>query len=114
MATIYHNPHCSKSRAALERLQELGIEPQIVEYLKTPYTKKQLVDLIQRAGLTVREAIRSNEPLYMDLGLNRAECSDEALIAAMVAHPVLVNRPIVVTENGVRLCRPPAALDEIL
>lgn len=114
MATIYHNPRCSKSREALQRLQELGIDPQIVEYLNTPYTQKQLVDLIQRAGLKVREAIRSNEPLYTTLGLNSAECSDEALIAAMVAHPVLVNRPIVVTEKGVRLCRPIAALDEIL
>lgn len=114
MATIYHNPRCSKSRAALQRLQQQGIEPKIIEYLSCPYTEKQLDDLIQRAGISVREMIRSKEALYAELGLNSPDCSDQALIAAMAAHPVLVNRPIVVTEKGVRLCRSLDTLEEIL
>lgn len=114
MTTIYHNPRCSKSRAALHRLQQQGIEPAVVEYLNCPYTEEQLSDLIQRAGLSVRDVIRSKESLYTELGLDSPDCSDQALIAAMAAHPILVNRPIVVTQKGVRLCRSLDVLEEIL
>lgn len=114
MTTIYHNPRCSTSRAALERLQQQGLEPKIVEYLKQPYTASQLTELIQSAGLSARDAIRSKEPLYTELGLDDPQSSDQDLIAAMVTHPALVNRPIVVTEKGVRLCRPLALIEEIL
>lgn len=114
MTTIYHNPRCSKSRAALERLQQQGLKPEIIEYLKQPYTAPILTDLIERAGLSPRDMIRQNESLYTELGLNNPECADKDLIDAMVAHPVLVNRPIVVTDKGVRLCRPESVIEEIL
>lgn len=114
MVTIYHNPRCSKSRAALQHLQQQGIEPTIVEYLHNPYTEELLGYLIQGAGLSVRDVIRSKESLYTELALNRPDCSDQELIAAMAVHPALVNRPIVVTEKGVRLCRSLEMLDEIL
>lgn len=114
MATIYHNPRCSKSRAALQHLQQQGIEPTVIEYLNCPYTEEQINDLIQRAGLSARDVIRSTEALYTELGLNNRECSDQMLIAAMAVHPILVNRPIVVTEKGVRLCRSLDVLEEIL
>lgn len=114
MTTIFHNPRCSKSRAALERLREAGIEPEVIEYLKQPYTKLQLTELISRAGLSVRDIIRTSEAKYKELGLNRDDCSDDELLNAMVEHPVLVNRPIVVTDKGVRLGRPVERIDEIL
>ncbi|HLU14699.1 MAG TPA: arsenate reductase (glutaredoxin) [Burkholderiaceae bacterium] len=114
MTTIFHNPRCSKSRAALERLREAGIEPEVIEYLKQPYTKPQLTELISRAGLSVRDIIRTSEAKYKELGLNRDDCSDDELLNAMVEHPVLVNRPIVVTDKGVRLGRPVERIDEIL
>lgn len=114
MTTIYHNPRCSTSRAALERLQQQGLQPEIIEYLKQPYTRDQLSELIRRAGLTARDVIRQKEALYKELGLDRPECTDQELLDAMVEHPVLVNRPIVVTSKGVRLCRPLSALEEIL
>lgn len=110
--TIYHNTQCSNSRGALELLREAGIEPAIINYLVHPPTKEELRSLIQRAGLTVREAIRDKEPVYAELGL--ASASDEALLDAMVAHPALINRPFVVTQHGVRLCRPPGLVREIL
>lgn len=114
MTIIYHNPRCSTSRAALERLQQQGLEPQVIEYLKQPYTAALLTDLIQRSGLSVREMIRQKESLYTELGLDKPETSDQNLIDAMVEHPILVNRPIVVTDKGVRLCRPLAVIEEIL
>lgn|SRR5690554_3865356 len=114
MTTIYHNPRCSTSRAALERLQQHGLEPEIIEYLKQPYTATLLIDLMQHAGLSARELIRQKESVYTELGLDKPECSDQDLIDAMVMHPVLVNRPIVVTEKGVRLCRPLSVIEEIL
>lgn len=114
MTIIYHNPRCSTSRAALERLQQQGLEPQVIEYLKQPYTVALLTDLIQRSGLSVREMIRQKESLYTELGLDKPETSDQNLIDAMVEHPILVNRPIVVTDKGVRLCRPLAVIEEIL
>lgn len=114
MTTIFHNPRCSTSRNALERLKQEGHEPEVIEYLKQPYTREQLADLISRAGLGVHDVVRTKESLYKELELNRADCTDDELLDAMVKHPVLVNRPIVVTEKGVRLCRPLSVLDEIL
>lgn len=110
--TIYHNPHCSNSRGALELIREAGIEPAIIDYLAHPPTKEELRELIRRSGLAVRDAIRTKEPVYAELGLDSA--GDEALLEAMVAHPALINRPFVVTQHGVRLCRPPGLVREIL
>lgn len=110
--TIYHNARCSNSRGALELIREAGIEPTIIDYLVHPPTHDQLRELIRRAGITVRDAIRTKEPVYEQLGLDSA--GDEALLDAMVAHPVLINRPFVVTQRGVRLCRPPGLVREIL
>lgn len=114
MTTIYHNPRCSTSRAALERLQQRGLQPVVIEYLKQPYTEELLKDLMARAGLSASELIRKKEALFTELGLDQAGRVDQDLIDAMVAHPVLVNRPIVVTEKGVRLGRPVEAIDDIL
>lgn len=114
MTTIYHNPKCSTSRAALERLQQHGLQPTVIEYLKQPYTEEVLKDLMQRAGLSARDLIRQKEAVYTELGLDQAERTEQDLIDAMVAHPVLVNRPIVVTEKGVRLGRPLDAINGIL
>lgn len=110
--TIYHNPNCSNSRGALELIREAGIEPAIIDYIAHPPTKEELRDMIQRSGLTVRDAIRDKEPVFAELGL--ASAGNEALLEAMVAHPALINRPFVVTQHGVRLCRPPGLVREIL
>jgi arsenate reductase (glutaredoxin) len=110
--TIYHNARCGNSRGALELIREAGIEPVIIDYLAHPPTKEELRELIRRAGLAVRDAVRAKEPVYAELGLDSA--SDEALLEAMVAHPVLINRPFVSTQHGVRLCRPPGLVREIL
>lgn len=110
--TIYHNPRCSNSRGALELIRAAGIEPAVIDYLAHPPTKEELRELIRRSGLGVRDAIRAKEPVYAELGLDSA--GDEALLEAMVAHPALINRPFVVTQHGVRLCRPPGLVREIL
>ncbi len=112
MTTIYHNPRCGTSRSVLQALQERGLQPEIIEYLKTPPTRAQLAALIAAAGLSPRDAVRSKEALYQELNLEAAD--DERLLDAMAEHPILINRPIVVTEKGVRLCRPAAVLEEIL
>lgn len=109
---IYHNPRCSKSRGALARLQAAGIAPQVVNYLETPPDRATLVALIAAAGLTPREVVRSKEAIYAELGLDAAD--DAALIEALLAHPILLERPFVVTPKGARLCRPPERMDEIL
>jgi arsenate reductase len=111
-ATIYHNPRCSTSRKALDMLRAAGLEPRVVEYLKDPPTKARLKKLIKAAGVPVREAIRDKEPVYAQLGLDGA--SDEALLDAMVANPILIQRPIVETELGVRVCRPLETVQDIL
>lgn len=111
-ATIYHNSRCSTSRNTLELLREHGIEPAIVEYLKTPLTRPQLQALIAASGLSVREAIRSKEAIYEQLQLDAA--NDEALLNAMAAHPVLLNRPFVTTVKGTRLARPVEKVLEII
>jgi len=111
-ATIYHNPRCSTSRNALEMMREAGVEPEIVEYLKDPPSKSKLKKLLKDAGVSVREAVRDKEAAYAELGLKDA--SDDALLDAMVANPILIQRPIVATELGVRLGRPVETIGEVL
>ncbi|THU00222.1 arsenate reductase (glutaredoxin) [Lampropedia puyangensis] len=111
-ATIYHNSRCSTSRKTLELLRAHGIEPTIVEYLKTPLTRPQLQALISASGLSVREAIRSKETIYQELQLDAA--NDEGLLNAVATHPVLLNRPFVTTAKGTRLARPVEKVLEII
>ncbi|MFT4126646.1 MAG: arsenate reductase (glutaredoxin) [Gordonia sp. (in: high G+C Gram-positive bacteria)] len=111
-ATIYHNPRCSTSRTALKKLRDAGIEPTVVKYLDEPFTRDQLVTLFADAGLTVQQAARRRESRYKELGL--ASADDATVLDAMVEHPILVERPFVVTARGTRLARPIEALDEIL
>ncbi|KWT65386.1 Arsenate reductase [Hyphomicrobium sulfonivorans] len=112
--TIYHNPVCSTSRKTLALIREKGIEPDVIEYLKTPPSSAKLKRLIKKMGLTARDVIRRKEALYGELGLDDPALSDDELIAAMVEHPRLIERPIVVSEKGVRLGRPPETVLEIL
>ncbi|MBB5708215.1 arsenate reductase (glutaredoxin) [Sphingopyxis panaciterrulae] len=103
---IYHNPECGTSRNALAMIRNAGVEPHIVEYLKTPPTRGLLVQLIERAGITPRDLLREKGTPYAKLGLERPELTDDQLIDAMMAHPILINRPLVVSPLGVKLCRP--------
>lgn len=112
--TIYHNPECGTSRNTLGLIRNAGVEPTVVEYLKNPPDRATLVDLIERAGLTVRAAVREKGTPFLELGLDAADTTDEQLIDAMLAHPILINRPFVVTPAGVRLCRPSELVLEIL
>lgn len=112
--TIYHNARCGTSRNTLAAIREAGHEPVIVNYLEAPPAREALRSLIEAAGLTVRDAVRSKEALFGELGLDAAGVADEALLDAMAAHPVLINRPFVVTPKGVRLCRPFERVHEIL
>lgn len=112
--TIFHNPRCGTSRNTLALIRNAGIEPTVVAYLETPPSREQLVQLIAASGLSVREVMRSKEALCSELGLNDAARTDAELIDAMLAHPVLINRPIVVTELGTRLCRPSELVLDIL
>ena len=112
--TIFHNPECGTSRNTLALIRNAGIEPTIIEYLKTPPSREVLVDLITRAGLTVREAIRQKDTPYLDLGLDDETLTDDQLLDAMLAHPILINRPFVVTPEGVRLSRPSELVLDIL
>lgn len=104
MVTIYHNPHCSNSRRALEVIRAAGIEPEIVEYLKTPLSEDGLRQLVARTGQPLRALVRDKEPVFAELGLG--EVGEAELFAAVAANPVLLNRPIVVTDKGAKLCRP--------
>lgn len=112
--TIYHNPDCGTSRNTLAMIRNAGIEPTVIEYLKTPPTRGTLVDLISRSGLSVREAVRQKGTPYVDLGLDDPLVTDDQLIDAMLEHPILINRPLVVTDHGVRLCRPSEVILDIL
>jgi arsenate reductase (glutaredoxin) len=103
---IYHNPDCGTSRNTLGLIRNAGIEPHIIEYLKTPPTRLLLRQLIDRMGVSVREVIREKGTPYEELGLDNPDLTDDQLLEAMMAHPILINRPIVVTPKGVRLCRP--------
>ncbi len=112
--TIYHNPGCGTSRNVLGLIRNAGIEPTVIEYLKTPPAREELARLIGAAGLTVRQALRDKGTPYQELGLDDPSLSDDQLLDAMVAHPILINRPFVVTPQGVRLCRPSEAVLDIL
>ncbi len=111
---IYHNPACGTSRNALELIRNSGVEPHVIEYLKTPPSRTLLVQLIGRADITPRQLLREKGTPYAELGLDDEAISDEGLIDAMMDHPVLINRPLVVTPLGVRLCRPSEAVLDIL
>jgi arsenate reductase len=113
-ATIYHNPMCGTSRKTLEILRDEGFDVWIHEYLKNPPSREELVRLYRRAGITPREGLRAKEPLAQQLGLDRPDVTDDEVLDAMVAHPILIKRPIVETEKGVRLCRPQDTVREIL
>ena len=112
--TIYHNPACETSRNVLAMIREAGIEPAVIEYLKTPPAKARLVELIAAMGVPVRDVIRANVEPYETLGLADPSLSDDQLIEAMIAYPILINRPIVVTPAAVRLCRPSQAVLDLL
>ena len=111
---IYHNPACGTSRNTLALIRNAGIEPNVIEYLITPPTRSELIQLIQDANLTVRTAIRKNVDPYRDLELDREDWTDEQLISFMLEHPILINRPFVVTALGTRLCRPSELVLDIL
>lgn len=112
--TIYHNARCSNSRGALDILRERGLEPTIVDYIKHPLDAAQLTALVARLGVPVRDLMRSKEAVYQELGLADQKRSDAELIAAIAAHPQLLNRPIVVTPKGARLCRPPELVLDLI
>jgi arsenate reductase len=112
--TIYHNPDCGTSRNVLALIRHAGIEPTVVEYLRTPPTKPALAKMIADAGLTVREAIREKATPYTEMGLDNPALTDDQLLDAMLATPILINRPLVVTPMGTRLCRPSEAVLEII
>ena len=112
--TIYHNPGCGTSRNTLALIRNAGVEPAVIEYLKTPPDRATLLDLLRRMGARPRELLREKGTPYAELGLGSPQLSDEQLIEAMLAHPILINRPIVVTPWGVKLCRPSEAVLDIL
>ncbi|MCH8614796.1 arsenate reductase (glutaredoxin) [Sphingomonas sp. SM33] len=112
--TIYHNPLCGTSRKTLEIIHENGFEPNVIEYLKTPPSRDQLKNLYERAGISPRDGLRAKEPIAAELGLTRPDVSDDEILDAMIEHPNLIERPLVVTDNGVRLCRPQDLVRDIL
>ncbi|SCB40828.1 arsenate reductase (glutaredoxin) [Rhizobium multihospitium] len=112
--TIYHNPDCGTSRNTLAMIRNAGIEPTVIEYLKNPPTRAQLVKMIADAGLTVREAIREKGTPYAELGLDNADLTDAQLLEAMLKDPILINRPFVITPLGTRLARPSEVVLDIL
>jgi len=111
---IYHNPVCATSRNVLALIRNTGVEPHVIEYLKTPPTRTLLIEMIERAGLHPRDLLREKGTPYAELGLADTALSDAALVDAMMAHPILINRPLVVTPLGVKLCRPSEAVLAIL
>lgn len=112
MLRIYHNPRCSKSREALNILQSRGLNPEVIEYLKTPLTAKEITALLAKSNLSIREAMRTNESIYKELHLS--EANDAQLIQAIAENPILLNRPLIETSKGVRLARPFEAVEAIL
>jgi arsenate reductase len=114
IVVIYHNPDCGTSRNTLALICNSGVEPHVIDYLKCPPTRALLVEMIERAGLTPRALLREKGTPFAELGLADASLSDEALLDAMMAHPILINRPLVVTPLGVRLCRPSETVLDIL
>ena len=112
--TIYHNPACSTSRQALARLRDAGHQPRVIEYLKTPPSPSELLTLLKALGMKPREILRKSGTPYEALGLGDPAIGDAGILAAIDAHPSLIQRPIVVTEKGARICRPLEAMDEVL
>ena len=112
--TIYHNPACGTSRNVLGLIHNSGVEPRIIEYLKTPPSRAELVDLIARMGIPVRDLLRRKGTPYDELGLDDPKWTDDQLVDFMAAHPILIERPIVVTDKGARLCRPSETVLELL
>ena len=111
---IYHNPECGTSRNTLGLIRNAGIEPHIIEYLKTPRARALLVELIDRAGISPRDLLREKGTPYAELGLDDTSLSDDALVDAMMTHPILINRPLVISPLGVKLCRPSEAVLDLL
>ncbi|OTG83187.1 arsenate reductase (glutaredoxin) [Acinetobacter sp. ANC 4558] len=111
---IYHNPACATSRNTLALIRNSGQEPEIIEYLKTPPSKQELIHLIHMSGLTVMDAIRKNVEPYQQLGINNQHFSEDQLIHLMLDYPILINRPFVITELGIKLCRPSESVLDIL
>lgn len=112
--TIYHNTRCGTSRTTLALIRNTGVEPDIIEYLHNPPTRAELVSIIEKAGISVREAVRQKETLFKELGLDDPAVSDARLLDAMIEYPILINRPFVLTPKGVRLCRPADLVLDIL
>lgn len=112
--TIYHNPNCGTSRNTLAMIRAAGIEPEIILYLENPPTRERLVELIGEMGITPRELLRRKDTPYDELGLGDETLSDDALIDAMMEHPILINRPMVVSPKGARLCRPSETVFDLL
>lgn len=112
--TVYHNPDCGTSRNTLAMIRQSGIEPTIIEYLKQPPTRSELIELIAAMGVSVRSLLREKGTPYAELGLGDSKWTDDDLIDQMLAHPILINRPIVVTPKGVKLCRPSEAVLDVL
>ncbi|MBB3608880.1 arsenate reductase (glutaredoxin) [Rhizobium sp. BK602] len=111
---IYHNPNCGTSRNALALIRNAGIEPHVIEYLKTPPSRAMLVQLIARMGITARDLLREKGTPYAELGLGDSNLADDQLLDAMLNHPILINRPIVVSPKGVKLCRPSEEVLDLL
>jgi arsenate reductase len=111
---IYHNPDCGTSRNTLAMIRNAGIEPHVIEYLKTPPSRTLLLQLVERMGISVRDLLRQKGTPYAELGLGNPALNDNQLLDAIAAHPILINRPIVVTPNGVKLCRPSEQVLELL
>lgn len=112
--TIYHNPKCGTSRNTLEMIRKSGIEPQIIEYLKTPPSRKELLELIAQMGIPVRDLIRQKGTPYDELELSNDKWTDDQLVDSMMEHPILINRPIVVSDKGALLCRPSEKVMDLL
>ena len=112
--TIYHNPLCGTSRTTLGLIEAAGYQPEIVLYLETGWTKEGLSALLKRGGVTARAWLRAKEPLAVELGLTQPDATDEAILTAMVAHPVLVDRPVVAAPKGVKMCRPAEEVNALL
>ncbi len=113
-ALIYHNPQCGTSRKTLDILEQAGAAVTVIRYLETPPSRAELERLYQRAGISARDGLRAKEPLAVELGLTAPGVDEETILDAMMAHPILINRPIVETDKGVRLCRPQETVREIL
>ena len=112
--TIYHNPDCGTSRNTLAMIRQSGVEPEVIEYLKTPPGRERIVELVAAASLTLRQALRQKDTPYAALGLDDPGLDDDGLLDAIEAHPILLQRPFVVTPKGVRLCRPSEVVLEVL